>query len=99
MSATLTVSDNGGSGGTLRRSEASASDVRFTITTSGDQVTVSSITNGTFNLNVGEILPIIQSGGTNTAVLAAQITTQSTPDLAGCSMTITWGGGQGVLRF
>ncbi|WP_299429533.1 hypothetical protein [uncultured Meiothermus sp.] len=97
LNATLTLSD--GSGATVRSAEATATNVQFTITTTGSQVTVGSITNGALNLNVGQTLPIIQNGGTNTAVLAAQITTQSTPDLAGCSMTITWGGGQGVLRF
>ncbi len=99
MSATLTVSDNGGSGNTPRSSNASANNVQFTLTVSGNQITVSNLTNGTLNLNVGQILPIIQNGGTNTAQLAAQITTVSTPDLAGCAMNITWGGGQGVLRF
>lgn len=99
MSATLTVSDNGGTGNTQRSSTASANNIQFTITSSGSQVTVSNLTNGTLNLNVGQILPIIQNGGQNTAVLAAQITTVSTPDLAGCTLTITWGGGQGVLRF
>jgi len=97
MNATLTISD--GSGANVRRAEATARDVRFALTSSGGRVTVGSLTNGTLNLNVGQILPIIQNGGQNTAVLAAQITTASTPDLAGCTMTITWGGGQGVLRF
>jgi len=99
MSATLTVSDNGGAGGAQRSSTATANNVQFTLTSSGTQVTVGNLTNGTINLNVGQILPIIQNGGQNTALLAAQITTVSTPDLAGCAMTITWGGGQGVLRF
>ncbi|GIW28594.1 MAG: hypothetical protein KatS3mg070_1957 [Meiothermus sp.] len=99
MSATLTVSDNGGAGGAQRSSTASANSVQFTLTSSGSQVTVGNLTNGTLNLNVGQILPILQNGGQNTAVLEAQITTVSTPDLAGCAMTITWGGGQGVLRF
>lgn len=99
MSATLTVSDNGGQGNTQRSSTATASNVQFTITSSGNQITVGNLTNGTLNLNVGQTLPIIQNGGQNTATLAAQITTVSTPDLAGCSMTLTWGGGQGVLRF
>lgn len=99
MSATLTVSDNGGAGGAQRSSTASANNVQFTITSSGNQFTISNLTNGTLNLNVGQILPILQNGGQNTAVLEAQITTVSTPDLAGCAMTITWGGGQGVLRF
>jgi len=99
MSATLTVSDNGGTGGAQRSSTASASNVQFTITTSGSQVTVGNLTNGTLNLNVGQILPIIQNGGQNTATLNATVNTTSTPDLAGCAMTITWGGGQGVLRF
>lgn len=97
MSATLTVSD--GSGATARSAQSTASNVQFTLTSSGSQVTVGNLTNGTLNLNVGQTLPIIQNGGQNTAVLAAQITTVSTPDLAGCAMTITWGGGQGVLRF
>ncbi len=97
MSATLTVSD--GSGATARSAQSTANNVQFTLTVSGSQVTVSNLTNGTLNLNVGQTLPIIQNGGTNTAVLAAQITTVSTPDLAGCAMNITWGGGQGVLRF
>lgn len=97
MSATLTVSD--GSGSTARSAQSTANNVQFTLTVSGNQVTVSNLTGGTLNLNVGQILPIIQNGGTNTAVLAAQVTTVSTPDLAGCAMTITWGGGQGVLRF
>jgi hypothetical protein len=97
LNATLTLSD--GSGATARSAQANASNVQFTITTTGSQVTVGSLTNGSLNLNVGQTLPIIQNGGTNTAVLAAQITTQSTPDLAGCTVTITWGGGQGVLRF
>ncbi|GIW33309.1 hypothetical protein [Meiothermus sp.] len=97
LNATLTVSD--GSGATARSSTASASNVQFTLTNSGSQITVGNLTGGTLNLNVGQILPIIQNGGTNTAVLAAQITTVSTPDLAGCAMTITWGGGQGTLKF
>lgn len=97
MSATLTVSD--GSGPTARSAQSTASNVQFTLTSSGSQVTVGNLTNGTLNLNVGQTLPIIQNGGQNTAVLAAQITTVSTPDLAGCAMTITWGGGQAVLHF
>ncbi len=97
MSATLTVSD--GSGATARSAQSTANNVQFTLTVSGNQITVSNLSNGTLNLNVGQILPIIQNGGTNTAQLAAQITTVSTPDLAGCTMAITWGGGQGVLRF
>lgn len=97
MSATLTVSD--GSGATARSAQSTANNVQFTLTVSGNQVTVSNLTGGTLNLNVGQTLPIIQNGGTNTAVLAAEITTVSNPDLAGCAMTITWGGGQGVLRF
>lgn len=97
MSATLTISD--GSGATARSAQSTANNVQFTLTSSGSQVTVGNLTNGTLNLNVGQTLPIIQNGGQNTAVLAAQITTVSTPDLAGCAMTITWGGGQGVLRF
>lgn len=97
MSATLTISDGSVPG--VRSAQSSLDKVQFTITTSGSQVTVGSLTNGTFNLNVGQTLPIIQNGGQNTAELAAQITTDSNPDLAGCSLTITWGGGQGVLRF
>lgn len=97
MSATLTISD--GSGATARSAQSTANNVQFTLTSSGSQVTVGNLTNGTLNLNVGQTLPIIQNGGQNTAVLAAQITTVSTPDLAGCTLTITWGGGQGVLRF
>lgn len=99
MSATLTVSDNGGSGNTQRSSTASASNVQFTLTNNGGQIAVGNLTNGTFNFNAGQLLSIIQTGGPNTANLQAQVTTVSTPDLAGCAMTLTWGGGQGILKF
>ncbi len=98
MDVTLTVSDNPASG--PRSTTATASNVQFTLSHSGSgNYSVSNLTAGSLNLNVGQILDIIQTGGTNSASLQATINTTSTPDLAGCTLTLTWGGGTGVLKF
>jgi hypothetical protein len=61
---------------------------------------VSNLTGGSLTFsNLQTLLNILQNGGQNTATLNANVNTTSTPDLAGCTMTITWGGGQGVLKF
>ncbi|RDI94966.1 hypothetical protein DV704_08865 [Meiothermus sp. QL-1] len=98
MSVTATVSDNPASG--PRSATASASNVQFTLTQSGSSYTVGSITGGTLSFsNLNTLLSILQTGGQNTLSLSGTVNTQSNPDLAGCTMTITWGGGQGILRF
>ncbi|MCS7067883.1 MAG: hypothetical protein NZN28_04520 [Meiothermus sp.] len=98
MSVTATVSDNPSSG--PRSATASANNVQFTLTQSGSSYTVSNLTGGTLSFsNLQTLLDILQNGGQNTASLSGTVNTTSNPDLAGCTMTITWGGGQGVLKF
>ncbi|MDT7920034.1 MAG: hypothetical protein RQ868_05520 [Meiothermus sp.] len=95
---TITVSDNPASG--PRTASAQANNVQFNLNASGSGYTVSNLTGGSLTFsNLQTLLNIIQNGGTNTATLNATVNTTSTPDLAGCAMTITWGGGQGVLKF
>lgn len=98
MSLTLTVSDNPASG--PRQATATANNVQFTLTQSGSGYTVSNINNGSLSFSsLSTLLDILQNGGTNTASLTGTVNTTSNPDLAGCTLTITWGGGQGTLRF
>lgn len=98
MSLILTVSDNPSTG--PREASATADNVQFTLTQSGSGYTVGSISNGSLSFsNLQTLLDILQTGGPNTASLDGTVNTTSTPDLAGCAMTITWGGGQGVLKF
>ena len=95
---TITVSDNPTSG--QRTASAQATNVQFNLNASGSGYTVSNLTGGSLTFsNLQTLLNILQNGGENTATLNATVNTTSTPDLAGCTMTITWGGGQGVLKF
>jgi len=95
---TITVSDNPTSG--QRTASAQATNVQFNLNASGSGYTVSNLTGGSLTFsNLQTLLNILQNGGQNTATLNANVNTTSTPDLAGCTMTITWGGGQGVLKF
>ncbi len=94
----ITVSDNPSSG--PRTASAQAGNVKFDLNASGSSYTVSNLTGGSLSFsNLQTLLDIIQNGGTNTATLNATVNTTSTPDLAGCAITITWGGGKGVLKF
>lgn len=98
MSLDLTVADNPSSG--PRQATATASNVQFTLAQAGSSYTVSNISNGTLSFsNLSTLLDILQNGGQNSATLSGTVNTTSNPDLAGCTLTITWGGGQGVLRF
>lgn len=98
MSVSATIQDNPASGS--RQATASASNVQFTLTQSGSSYTVSNLTGGSLSFsNLQTLLDILQNGGQNTASLSGTVNTTSNPDLAGCTMTITWGGGQGILRF
>ncbi len=98
MNISLSVSDNPPTG--QRQASANASNVQFTLTQSGSNYTPSNFSNGTISFsNLNTLLDILQNGGQNTATLSGTVNTTSSPDLAGCTMTITWGGGQGVLRF
>ena len=95
---TITVSDNPASG--PRTASAQATNVQFNLNASGSGYTVSNLTGGSLTFsNLQTLLNILQNGGENTATLNATVNTTSNPDLAGCTMTITWGGGQGVLKF
>jgi membrane-associated protease RseP (regulator of RpoE activity) len=95
---TITVSDNPTSG--PRTASAQATNVQFNLNASGSAYTVSNLTGGSLTFsNLQTLLNILQDGGQNTATLNATVNTTSNPDLAGCTMTITWGGGQGVLKF
>ena len=95
---TITVSDNPTSG--PRTASAQANNVQFNLNASGSGYTVSNLTGGSLTFsNLQTLLNILQDGGQNTATLNATVNTTSNPDLAGCTMTITWGGGQGVLKF
>ena len=95
---TITVSDNPTSG--QRTASAQATNVQFNLNASGSGYTVSNLTGGSLTFsNLQTLLNILQDGGQNTATLNATVNTTSNPDLAGCTMTITWGGGQGVLKF
>lgn len=99
LNATATVSDTDASGNP-RSATASVQDASFTVTTGGGSVSVSPISGGSMNFsNLGTLLDILRGGGQNTVQLQASLTTQSTPDLAGCTLTVTWGGGSGVVRF
>ena len=98
MDVSITVSDNPTSG--PRTASAQATNVQFNLNASGSGYTVSNLTGGSLTFsNLQTLLNILQNGGENTATLNATVNTTSTPDLAGCTMTITWGGGQGVLKF
>lgn len=98
MNLSLVVSDNPASG--PRQATATASNVQFTLNQSGSSYTVSNFSNGTMTFSsLQTLLNIIQNGGPNTATLSGTVNTTSSPDLAGCIMTITWGGGQGTLKF
>jgi membrane-associated protease RseP (regulator of RpoE activity) len=95
---TITVSDNPTSG--QRTASAQATNVQFNLNASGSGYTVSNLTGGSLTFsNLQTLLNILQNGGENTATLNATVNTTSAPDLAGCTMTITWGGGQGILKF
>jgi hypothetical protein len=99
LNAEIQVSDSD-SQGNPRTASASVTGASFTITTSGSQVSVGSISNGSITFsNLSTLIDILKSGSTNNAELKATLTTQSTPDLAGCTLTVTWGGGSGVLKF
>lgn len=98
MSLTLTVSDNPPTG--PRQASATASNVQFTLTQSGSGYTAGGLSSGSLSFSsLQTLLDILQNGGQNTASLSGTVNTTSNPDLAGCTMTITWGGGQGVLKF
>ena len=95
---TITVSDNPTSG--PRTASAQATNVQFNLNASGSAYTVSNLTGGSLTFsNLQTLLNILQNGGQNTATLNATVNTTSNPDLAGCTMIITWGGGKGVLKF
>lgn len=97
-SVNATLSD--GSGQSARNATASATNVQFTVTVSGGTASVGSITNDTLTFtSPSTLLSILQTGGTNTATLAATLNAVSTPDLAGCSMTVTWGNVAGEIKL
>jgi type 1 fimbria pilin len=99
MSARATVSDNNNGNGP-RQASAEAQNVEFTLSLEGSSYRVGNLRNANVSFsNLQTLLDILKTGGQNTATLNANITTTSDPDLAGCTLTLTWGGGQGVLRF
>jgi len=99
MSARVTVSDNNNGNGP-RQASAEAKNVEFTLSLEGSNYRANNLKNASVSfLNLQNLLDILKTGGRNTATLEANITTTSDPDLAGCTLTLTWGGGQGVLRF
>lgn len=100
-----TVTDSTGS------ASGQVTDVKFSLTRSGSQITVSNVT-GTLSFgDIGKLMSIIRKNGANTPNTATitftdpanpsnpNLVTSSTPDLGNCSMTITWGGGRGVVKF
>ena len=98
MNAKLTVSDNGGTAPTTARSsEATANNLSFDYNTATKAV--SNFNTGTLTFSASQVLAIIQTGGTNTVTLSADVTTDSTPGLAGCSLSIVWGKGAGSVKF
>ena len=100
MDVSITVSDNPNPTSRPRTASARATNVQFNLNASGSGYTVSNLTGGSLTFsNLQTLLNILQDGGQNTATLNATVNTTSNPDLAGCTMTITWGGGQGVLKF
>ena len=100
MDVSITVSDNPNPTSGPRTASARATNVQFNLNASGSGYTVSNLTGGSLTFsNLQTLLNILQNGGENTATLNATVNTTSNPDLAGCTMTITWGGGQGVLKF
>ena len=100
MDVSITVSDNPNPTSGPRTASARATNVQFNLNASGSGYTVSNLTGGSLTFsNLQTLLNILQDGGQNTATLNATVNTTSNPDLAGCTMTITWGGGQGVLKF
>jgi type 1 fimbria pilin len=99
MSARVTVSDNNNGNGP-REASAGAQNVEFTLSLEENGYRVGNLRNANVSFsNLQTLLDILKTGGQNTATLNADITTTSQPDLAGCTLTLTWGGGQGVLRF
>lgn len=88
------VSDSTGS------TSASVSNVKFTVKKNGSSYVVNSISNDTITFtDVGKLVNILKAGGTNTGTLSASVNTVSTPDLAGCAMTVTWGNIKGLAQF
>ncbi|WP_276959169.1 hypothetical protein [Allomeiothermus silvanus] len=99
LNATVQVFDTDSQGGP-RTASASVTGASFTVTTSGGQASVGNISNGSMTFsNLGTLIDILKTGSANSANLTATLTTSSTPDLAGCTLTVTWGGGSGVLKF
>jgi membrane-associated protease RseP (regulator of RpoE activity) len=100
MDVSITVSDNPNPTSRPRTASARATNVQFNLNASGSGYTVSNLTGGSLTFsNLQTLLNILQDGGQNTATLNATVNTTSNPDLAGCTMIITWGGGKGVLKF
>jgi hypothetical protein len=97
FSLDLTVSD--GAGASARTVSASVSGAKFNLSISGTSVSVSNVVIPDLVPALASLQPILQNGGTNTAQMVATLNTVSSPDLAGCTMNITWGGGNAVLKI
>ncbi|WP_146237997.1 hypothetical protein [Meiothermus sp. Pnk-1] len=97
LDATATVSDTDAQNNT-RSATASVQGASFTVSVSGNTGTVGSIYNGLMTFpNLNTLLGILKDGSSNTATLEVTLTTQSA--LAGCTLTVTWGGGSAKLNF
>ena len=100
----VTLSDSGGTGGAVRTITLPnpALSGSFTLTKSSSGYSVSNVKpNPLFSINGSDFTAawqILTTGGQNTVSAKASFTTTSTPDLAGCTLTLTMGGGQGKVN-
>jgi hypothetical protein len=93
LDATLKVSD------ATSNVSTSASGVTFDLTVTGTSVAISNLNFPSLIPAYAALKPILTTGGTNTAELTVKVVTLSTPDLAGCTMNVTWGGGSATLKI
>ncbi|MDX2003780.1 MAG: hypothetical protein SFU83_00760 [Meiothermus sp.] len=94
----ISVSDT--ANGSPRSASASASSIKFNIGAAG---AVSGLTGNNLTVsNLSTFVNIIRQSGANTPnalTMSGTIQTDSTPGLAGCTITINWSGGSGELAF
>lgn len=100
----VTLSDSGGTGGAVRTVTLPNPSLSgsFTLTKSGGGYSVGNVNpNPLFAIagsNFTTAWQILTTGGQNTVSAKASFTTTSTPDLAGCTLILTMGGGQGKVN-
>lgn len=100
----VTLSDNGGAGGAVRTITLPnpALSGSFTLTKNRGGYSVGNVNpNPLLSISGSDfatVWSILTTGGQNTVTAQSSFTTTSTPDLAGCTLTLTMGGGQGTVK-